>query len=207
MVDSSQLEEEFLKHLFTPAEKLKTVHHHQGTTGSYILLYNTFIEFLYLTDIEQARTNEIDFGSKYSRRWRGSSAASRLGFGIKAVPFGLDLFSDDYTVYDNVDGIDEHAYVMPIANRDLDQPLVYVTGPENSFDPIDDFDDLSRIENEDIRQDVKKYMTHPSGIRKLTGIVVTKPVDHEAGSNWKLLEELDMVTVFAGEDFFSDIDI
>ena len=156
-----------LDQFFTPAEKLTTAHKNQGTTGHYYLFYNTYIELLYLTDSAKARINQDLFGSDYVGRWSGKEDVSPIAFGMNMMPWDTAFANANYHKYQSFDAAPDEYYLMSRQNSDLSSPLIYVSMPNRAYQAINSMEDVEDRPAE-IRDDMRKYLTHPVSATELS---------------------------------------
>lgn len=195
-VPDTALEHALTKELFHPAEKLTTQHVEQGTEGRYVLFLNTSIEFLHQRDSARIVSNEARFGSAYGQRWR--AAGNPIAFGLIADPF--DTAAAGFHVYAGPDMPEGERYLMAQGNTDATQPLLYVSMPHRAHKTMASLDDVERVDPS-IREDLRHYLSHPSGIRRLTGVVFTVPESVLFTGNVALLQEVEGVAVRAGKAY------
>lgn len=166
--------------LFTPAEKLTTVHENQGTKGYYYLFFNTYIELLFLEDPMKAAENSESFGSDYVLRWSDEDRYSPVGIGMTLSPWDTSLIMDDFRVYQSADSPEGEYYLMSDFNDDPSQPMIYVSQPRRAHEALDSIEDVN-TKPEEIREDLRLYLTHPNGIKRLTNVIYTY-ADHSSRS-------------------------
>ena len=195
-VADSSLEQALTQQLFHPAEKLATPHPGQGTEGHYVLFLNTSIEFLYLRDSAAARRNEERFGSRYTQRWE--PGANPIAFGLIAEPFDTTL--SGFHTYHGPDQLEGERYLMAAGNTDPTQPLLYASMPHRAHKTMSSMEEVERADPA-IREDLRHYLSHPSGIRRLTGLVLTVPDSTMGTGNVALLQELEGVEVRKGDGY------
>tara|TARA_R110002050_G_scaffold263024_1_gene403410 strand:+ start:8065 stop:8865 length:801 start_codon:yes stop_codon:yes gene_type:complete len=198
---SKQLELELTKSLFTLAEKAGSIHKEQGTEGQYIFFYNTFIELLYLKDSSQILANEPRFGSAYSRRWKLTKNICPMGFGLNLLPFDTSSTEFKFKVYQSSDAADNEYYLMSKYNSKQAHPLVYLSMPNHAYIPYNSLNDVDQRFDEYMRADQKSYLSHPSGIKRLTEIVLTIPSSAGSKGNMALLKELEQVKIEYGDAY------
>lgn len=195
------LEKSLCKHLFTPATKLNTVHKEQGTRGTYILFFNTFIEFLYLNDSAKVLANEHRFGSRYLNRWKNENQSCPFSFGFILEPFDTSLIKFPFTPYYSLDNHPEEFYIMPTSNNNIEQPLVYLSMPHKAHKSFESFQEIDVKVDEKIRADVKNYLSHPSKVKKLTKIVLTIPTHLPKEGNVELLGTFEHIEIKSGATY------
>ena len=182
-----------LDQLFAPAEKLTTEHYHQGTIGYYYLFYNTYIELLFLEDSGRVKENSKRFGSDYLRRWSEESRCNPISFGMIMDPWDTSAIEMSYHIYQSKDAPEEEYYIMSAANRDLSQPFIYVSQPHRAHKPISSMEDIQN-RPEEIREDLRNYLTHPTQVQRLSRIIYTTPEKEHEG-NLKIIEENEAIRV------------
>ena len=195
-VADSSLEHALTQELFHPAEKLTTQHPGQGTEGRYVLFLNTSIEFLYLRDSAAAWRNEDRFGSRYTQRWE--PGANVIAFGLIAEPF--DTTRANFHTYHGPDQPEGERYLMAAGNTDPTQPLVYASMPYRAHATLASLDEVERADPA-LRDELRHYLGHSSGIRRLTGVVITVPDSALGTGNVALLRELEGVEVRQGQGY------
>lgn len=184
-----------LDELFTHAEKLTTTHSSQGTKGEYYLFYNTFLELLYLENADSAQANQKRFGCDYQLRWDQNADNVPVGFGLSMTPWKDDKHFHKYVSRDAPDG---DYYLMGNDNGDLTQPLVYVSTPQHNYKSLKSLDELNTRPAE-IRADLAKYITHPTGVKRLTKIICTVSENGSANGNIGLLDGSAVVQFVVGD--------
>ena len=79
------------------------------------------------------------------------------------------------------------------------QPLLYASMPHRAHKTMSSMEEVERADPA-IREDLRHYLSHPSGIRRLTGLVLTVPDSTMgAGTNVALLQDLEGVEVREGD--------
>jgi hypothetical protein len=192
-VDNHNLKDSLNK-MFTPAAKLTTRHTQQGTTGYYYLFYNTYIELLYLTDSTKAHLNQKNFGSDYVQRWNADKSYCPIGFGMVMMPWDTVLADTGFYRYISDDSPDGDYYLMSHYNGDAGQPLIYISQPHRTYQSIQTLEDVNQ-RPEEIREDLKHYLTHSSGAKTLSQIVFTSPQGNGAKGNLTMLEADQIINV------------
>lgn len=181
-----------LDKIFTPAEKLTTEHKIQGTIGYYYLFYNTYIELLFLTDSTNAQLNKNNFGSDYISRWTKSSNACPIGFGMLMSPWDISMEYKYFHKYQSNDSPSDEYYLMSKYNNDLLQPLIYVSMPHRAYKSLESLEEIDQ-RPEEIKNDLKNYLTHRSGVRNITQISYTYSKNMKSLENLKLLNENSLI--------------
>lgn len=183
-----------LDQIFTPAEKLTTAHTSQGTVGYYYLFYNTYIELLFLQDTNNAKANEDNFGSDYLSRWKQDGNHCALGFGMLMTPWDSSAVNGNYHKYVSSDALHGEYYLMSHYNNELSEPFIYVSHPSRAYEQLASLDDIDK-KPEEIREDLRNYLTHPNGLRRISHILYSYAGDIPAEGNTKLLEASAFVDV------------
>lgn len=163
--------QEELNRLFTPAEKLTTVHKHQGTKGDYYLFFNTFIELLSINDSSSLIENQKRFGSPYLQRWQPQTSCP-LAFGLNVNPWPDKIDSSNFHRYDSQDSPEEEYYLMSIENSNLDHPLLYWSMPHRAYQQHEDIEAVRANTDPQILDDLLSYLDHPSKVKRLTKIIL-----------------------------------
>ncbi len=190
-VSDSSLEELLDQH-FTQATLLSTQHTTQGTSGKYYLFYNTFIELLYLNDKIVAQENEGRFKSEYSKRWHNTEACP-FGFGINTIPFNNSSFKPPFEKYRGLNSAEDDYYLMAPSNRDLKQPLIYISLPEKKYKQFNSIEDVDK-EEEYKREALRSYLSHKSKTKRLSKIVLTTNSD-TVNESYRLLQETKTIQI------------
>ena len=177
-----------LDQLFTPAEKLTTEHKNQGTVGYYYLFYNTYIELLFLKDSAKADLNKVNFGSDYLSRWYNDEKHNPIGIGMLMSPWDTSLINDNFHIYRSDDSPAGEFYLLSKDNNDLSQPMIYVSQPHRAYDSLESFEEIED-RPEEIREDLRNYLTHNCGVRKLTHVKYSHSNKKEEEGNLNLLKE------------------
>lgn len=178
-----------LAEVFTPAELLATRHPGQGTSGSYFLFLNTFVELLKLEDLDEARANQVAFGSDYTLRW--TDAGSPFAVGVVVASLDPSQAGFRAQLYAAPDG--RSTYLMAKGNEDAQAPLVYATGPERAHPRRRSLDEVDAIEDPKKRETVRAYLTHPSGALAVTRVVMRLPAEALDSTNAELARGLEFV--------------
>ena len=186
-VDNVALKDSLDK-LFTPAEKLTTEHKSQGTIGYYYLFYNTFIELLFLEDSAKALSNSDNFGSNYVSRWSNGEGNCPIGFGMIRSPWDTSKVNAAFHKYQSNDSPDDEYYLMSIYNRDLSQPLIYVSMPDRAYKTLKSLDEIDQ-RPEEIRNDLENYVTHRSRVKNLSQINYSYSNENKTRGNTKILKD------------------
>jgi len=195
-VTDSSLEKKF-EDKFTEAELLYTEHNTQGTVGKYFLFYNTYIELLYLKDSSVAIQNQKRFKSNYTKRWQ-SEDASRFGFGFNLIPFDTTLMDFKFQTYSTVDSPTDEYYIMPDYNQLINFPFAYISLPDKRYEKFNSLDEVDQKVEAYKRDDLKKYLSHRSGIKNLTNVIL-EISSKKTKSNLDLLKTIPNVQVLDKE--------
>lgn len=187
-----------LKANLNEAKLLATRHNGQGTSGKYFLFYNTYIELLYLEDSLEVIENEKRFGSPYIERW-SASPLSHLGFGLNLIPFDTSKTSFEFHRYSIIDSPPGEYYIMPKYNEDNGQPFTYISLPHRQYQQFESLDEIDEKVEEFKRKDLKHYLSHPSGIKKLTQVTLTHHASTCSG-NLELLKNTKGITLKEGQE-------
>ncbi|MCH2021171.1 MAG: hypothetical protein MK207_01720 [Saprospiraceae bacterium] len=192
--------EDSLSQLFTFADKLSSKHPEQGTMGRYILVMNSFIELLYIEDSAKVKNNEDRFRSPYLNRWDPGSACP-FAFGLILEPYDSTTCVYPFEAYRSLDIPQEAYYLMSVANKDASQPMIYASPKERAHRTYEDISEIYEIEDDNKRRDLKKYMQHPSGIQRLTSVIISLPSGEIIEGNLKILNELKEVETVKAEGY------
>lgn len=194
---SDQSLENELNKLFSPAEKLTTIHQNQGTKGKYYLFFNTFIELLYIEDSAKILANHDRFGSAYLHRWKKQSA-SQFGFGLNFSQWPNDLDSSKFHKYNSEDSPEDEFYLMSKSNLFINQPLLYWSMPKRAYKRHDNLESVKANSDPKIVNDLVAYLSHPSGIKQLTKIILQTKED-TIGENFKILSSSNLIEIKSAE--------
>lgn len=197
---STDAEDTLKQTVMTFGDKLTTEHLHQGTSGHYFVFYNTFIEFLYLDDTAAALRNESLFKSPYTQRWKTGNNICPFGFGLTLTPFDTAQTTFPLSPYFSLDSPEEEYYLMSDYNSRSGQPLIYVSPPNRAFQKVDSLSQIDQMFKGPVREDFRAYLTHPSGIKNLTKVVLTLPEGVKDG-NAARLQKLQEVEIKKGDDY------
>ena len=181
-----------LDSIFTFADLLTTTHKEQGTQGKYYLFLNTSIELLTLTDSLQAVQNQKYFGSNYSQRWHSDHANSRIGIGLNATPYDTSVLDFEYHMYQHPDWDTNQRYIMPKGNSDLSDPFLFFVTPDRKQKEHASITSAAAQVPEEIKEDLVRFLTHPSGVKKLTSIELEYKKNKREG-NLSILEKVKSV--------------
>lgn len=185
-----------LSKVLTPAEKLTTLHREQGTFGQYFLLYNTFIELLYLDNPEQAQKNESAFRSLYSQRWNPGSCP--IAIGVNIAHFDSSRSDVPFVGYTNADLPKGEYYLMASGNEDMRSPMIYASMPYKAYKHINYLEEVEQTAKPEVQEDLKQYLSHSSGIQKLTGLKVYIPEESISSENSLLIANIEGIQVVRG---------
>lgn len=169
--------------LFTPAQNLITKHDVQGTIGYYYLFYNTYIELIFLTDSTNAKLNKDNFGSDYISRWNKHGNSCPIGFGMSISPWDTTTLNKEFHVYRSNDSPEGEFYLMSNYNKSLQQPLVYVSMPHRKYKSLKSLDEINQ-RPEEIRTDLKNYLTHSSQVKNISRIVYSSKMKNNDNLNY-----------------------
>ena len=197
-VKTKKLQEELTESLFTLAEKAGTAHLNQGTKGRYFFFYNTYIELLYLSDSAKAIANQSNFGSNYIKRWETTANSCPFAFGLNLIPFDTSLTPLSFHKYKSKDAATDDFYLMSPYNTELNQPMIYVSTPKHAYEPYNSLDDVDLRFEDFMRVEQKSYLSHPSGIKRLTDIKVTLAENESISGNNEFLNNLEQVQIEKG---------
>lgn len=195
-VSDSSLEHLLDQHL-SKAKLLSTKHGIQGTYGNYYLFYNTFIELLYLDNQQIAQQNEGRFKSAYTQRWN-SSESNPFGFGLNLIPFDTTMLPYTFERYSTADSPKDEYYLMAASNRDLKQPMIYISLPWRKYQSINSLKDLEKVE-EFKREDLRNYLSHKDQLKKLTEVVLYTSAE---GNGCKMLQKTKDVSIEKSDQEF-----
>jgi len=177
-----------LDKILTPAEMLTTEHKNQGTVGYYYLFYNTYIELLFLQDSAKADLNKANFGSDYLSRWSYDKKHNPIGIGMLMSPWDTSLIDDNFHVYRSDDSPEDEYYLMSPANIDLSQPMIYVSQPQRAYESLESLEEIND-RPEEIQEDLRNYLTHSCGIKKLTQVKYSHSGEKDQEGNVRLLKK------------------
>jgi hypothetical protein len=183
-----------LDRIFTPAEKLTTEHKSQGTIGYYYLFYNTYIELLFLQDTINAKANKDNFGSDYLSRWKQDESHCPIGFGMLMTPWDTSTINANFHKYQSNDSPNGEYYLMSKNNNDISKPLVYVSQPHRAYKALESLKEIDE-RPEEIRDDLKKYLTHRKNIKKISQIIYSHTDESKVEGNLKILQETTIIDV------------
>ncbi len=192
-VNNEELKDSLDK-IFTPAEKLTSIHTSQGTQGYYYLFYNTYIELLFLTDSAKAHLNQENFGSNYIKRWEGSKANCPVGFGMMMTRWDSAIADTGFHKYISDDSPEGEYYLMSHYNVDASQPLIYVSQPHRAYQSLQSLDEVN-LRPKEIREDLRNYLIHNSGVKALSHITYSSTQGPTAESNLKILDARPVIKV------------
>lgn len=180
----------------THAKKWKTAHPQQGTTGEFFFFLNFYLEFLYISNKEEATQNIANFGSDYIKRsqWKEQeNFPFGLGFVLKdstqKIPFETHTYQAKWMGKSN-------ALEMAKSNSDLKEPLVFVE-PNIWANQI--FENKEQLQAQN-NTDVKNYRTNSLGIEKLTKVTLIIPKKRKQFSNTlKALQGVENIVIKSGK--------
>jgi hypothetical protein len=177
--------------------ELLTAHHvNQGTISHFYLFYNTFLEFIYPVDTSVISLNSKNLGSDYLQRWNSNEKVCRLGIGQINIPF--DSTCSDFHTYHSKDN--SGYYLMSINNVYASDVFLYSSDTLHAHKSIESLKDYEHIIPPEFVKDFKTYTTHPSGVKKLTKLIIFKP-DLEHSSNFEAISEFEIIEIKKGEGF------
>lgn len=177
-----------LDRIFTPAEKLTTVHKSQGTIGYYYLFYNTYIELLFLQDTTIAKANKENFGSDYLSRWIQDDSHCPIGFGMRMTLWDTSTVTTNFHKYQSSDSPDGEYYLMSKNNNDLSKPFVYVSQPHRAYESLESLKEIDE-RPEEIRNDLKNYLTHRNNLKRISQIIYSHTDESKVEGNMKILQD------------------
>jgi hypothetical protein len=184
--------------IFTRADKLETRHSSQGTRGVYYLFLNSFIELLYLEDSVEAYRNQERFGSEYFKRWDSNQGFSNIGFVLRLMPFDTTRINYDFDIYNSADNPENEFYVMLSGNKEIKQPMTAITMPHRQQKVFQTVDDAVTSANPEIRDDLRSYLSHQTGIQRLSGIELHTNLRGE-------LQNLDILSSIENLNIINDV--
>lgn len=167
-------------------EGTRNVHPGQGTANRRIFFHNVMLEFLWLTDAEEARSEVI-------RRTGLADRADPMRQDV--CPFGVCLRA--------VDGAD---YPLPFATWDYRPPYL---PPGMSIPMAESADKLNEPlifaipfggRPDHYPADRRQPIEHPAGLRQVTKVTMTLPT-HERSPALCYLHENDIVSIIEGEAY------
>jgi hypothetical protein len=177
----------------TQAEQLSTEHKHQGTVGHYYLFYNTFLELLYLKDSSAAAKNIDRFGSNYLLRWHNKVKYCPVAIGLVSKVEDNTSFKD-FEAYKSLDASADEYYLMSKYNYLIDEPMVYTSMPQRAYQSIDNLNEIEDRPKE-IRDDLRRFLTHRSGAKNVTNVVLESPINYIKNGNINLLKNGNFIGV------------
>lgn len=181
----------------TSAENWTTLHPQQGTTGHFFFFLNFYLEFLYVSNSDEATRNIDSFGSNYVQRSKWSDA-NYVPFGLglvlndttKAIPFETHTYKAKWMGKDNV-------LKMSKSNDNLKEPIVFV---EPSMWANEIFNSIEQLQTKK-NLEAKKYRQNNLGIKKLTKVILIIPEKEEQFSQTlKELKKLENIEIKSGEE-------
>jgi hypothetical protein len=155
----------------TLAEKWKTPHKGQGTTGAFFFFLNFYFEILMVDNLAEAQSNLQNFGHDYLKRsqWRANqSCAFALGFcqipwDTLKIPFATQKYKTDWMGKEHLR--------MAKSNTDLKEPIIFVEPPSFAnqiFEKIEDLESAAKYNTE-----AKNYRLNSLNIQKLSAVKLT----------------------------------
>jgi hypothetical protein len=179
----------------TGANKWKTTHKGQGTTGNFIFFFNFYVEFLAITDSAEAVKNAPNFGSDITMRTNDN--ANRVGIGLKQIPINkveIPFLTNPY----NQVWMDGDSLLMSTTNTNTLEPLVFVEPQSFANLVINNMVELDSLAKQN--PFMKMYRQHGLGLQKLTAVKIVVPTKKK---NWsaalKSLTQLKNITVSTGK--------
>jgi hypothetical protein len=184
----------------TIAEKWKTPHKGQGTTGHFCFFLNFYVEVLEVTNINEARQNTVAFGHYYEprRSWKKNGSCP-FGFGLKQglptldtlqIPFPTQKYQAAWT--------GKESLRMATTNTDTKEPIVFVEPPSfanQEFEKVEDLDKVARYNVE-----AKKYRLNALNIKKLTSLKLTLPKNtQDLSPTLQQLQKLQNLQIITGK--------
>lgn len=172
-----------------------TAHPGQGTTGGYFYFDNVYIEFLAVTDPDEARANAGRTGVNFDQRgdWRSQQNVSPFGIGLRDTkegddgqpdfPGGLDRYDADW-----MHG--EFSLWLTGATRDLTQPWVFLLPFDQTGNPRDWMGPRAA-----------RLLEHPGGARVLTDLLLVNPADVPPSETLLALEREGALRLETGDAF------
>jgi len=197
---NSSVEDSLKNEIFTFGGKLSTKHPNQGTFGHYFIFFNTYIEFIYLEDSVLAKQNESRFRSKYTKRWSNSKNICPFGFGLNLTPFDTNQTDFPLLSYKSLDVPGEDYYLMSSHNKDMSQPLIYISTPIHAYKKMDSINQVDMLFDEKVKDDFRNYLSHPSEIKKLTKLILTVPKEVNGG-NIDLIQQQEIIEIAKSDHY------
>lgn len=197
LVDTTNnIHQELEKAGLTHAKKWTTPHLQQGTIGEFFFFLNFYLEFLYVSNEEEATQNILNFGSDYVKRskWKeNNSFHFGLGFVLKdsthKIPFETHTYQAKWMGKGN-------ALKMAKTNEDLQEPLVFVEPDIWANQIFENSTELEKVKN----TDVKNYRTNRLGIEKLTKVILIVPKkEKQFSKTLKALKAVENIEIRAGK--------
>ena len=187
-----------LENIFTLGINLSSHHKNQGTYSRFFIFYNTFIELLYPYDTTKILENQKLFGSQYSLRWNSSDSLCPIAFGFMTTP--SDSKCVNMRPYFSRDAPQNEYYLMSEENSNIKQPLVYSSSKERGYKKINKLEEFDPKMNPKYRNDFLQYLSHKSGVQKLSQIVLTVP-EKTNGFNLNLVAQQKIVKIVYGKSY------
>ena len=116
--------------------------------------------------------NTGSFGSDYVRRWTPQPDDRAFGVGLRMTPFQPNRLGIKLHRYTPKQAGNNY-YLMDPLNHILERPFMFISRPENAYRPLDSMADTKRVKSPERRKELEGYLSHPSGVRRLTQITFT----------------------------------
>lgn len=162
----------------------------QGTASTIVFFENTYLELISIEDentVEQyaARTG-IDFLAR--AHWQQTTGVSPFGIGLRGKPKTAELMPDDGQHWAEETRLDVFTHFAAENLASLEEPICFVI-PETLA--LTTWLDLSCEAHQ-------RLISHPLGVRKLTGIKIIVNSDKELTDAISLLSENGVVAIEQG---------
>ena len=110
-------------------------------------------------------------------------------------PFDTTAMGIPYSTYASLDAPEDEFYIMPDLNKDENQVFLYISMPHRLHKKINSFQKVNEKIDPKIREDLRLYLDHPSGVESLSSIRIIVP----EGIRNQIVDDLKFVNVKEGD--------
>ncbi len=184
----------------TLAEKWKTPHKGQGTTGHFFFFLNFYLEILEITNINEARQNTIAFGHYYQPRssWKNNELCP-FAFGFKQGLLKLDTLQIPFPTHKyQATWTGKESLRMATTNTNTGEPIIFVEPPSFANQEFEKVVDLDKVATYNL--DAKNYRLNKLNIQKLTSVKLTlNKKEKNFSTTLKQLQKIQNMQIMEGK--------
>ena len=135
-----------------------------------------------------------NFGSDYLSRWSKDKGVSPIGFGMLMSAWDTNAAVIPFHKYQSDDSPEGEYYLMSKYNNKLSEPFIYVSQPHRGYESLESLEEIKKRPKE-IRDDLRKYLTHKYPVRKITQITYSASYENIDEGNIGILQESSAIHV------------